>query len=76
MDQLKQYMSEQGMNDFAEQWLNHYESNGWMVGKVKMDNWKASVRNWEHNNQKNSVVSEQRIHPRKFNLADYDNRTI
>lgn len=76
LDQLKQYMSEQGMNDFAEQWLNHYESNGWMVGKVKMDNWKASVRNWKLNNQKNSVVSEQRIHPRKFNLADYENRTI
>jgi hypothetical protein len=76
LDQLKQYMSEQGMNDFAEQWLNHYESNGWMVGKVKMDNWKASVRNWKLNNQKNSVVSEQRIHPRKFNLADYDNERM
>jgi hypothetical protein len=69
LNQLKQYMSEQGMNDFAEQWLNHYESNGWMVGKVKMDNWKASVRTWNLNNQKNSPVIEPRIHPRKIQFG-------
>lgn len=30
-------------------WLSHYESNGWMVGKNKMQDWKATVRTWEHN---------------------------
>jgi hypothetical protein len=30
-----------------ETWLNHYTSNGWMVGKNKMKDWKASVRTWE-----------------------------
>ncbi len=33
--------------DIAENWLNHYEANGWMVGKVKMKDWKASVRTWK-----------------------------
>jgi hypothetical protein len=45
-------MTEQGMNDIAENWLNHYEANGWMVGKVKMKDWKASVRTWKTNNLK------------------------
>lgn len=52
IEQLKEYMSEQGMNDIAENWLNHYEANGWMVGKVKMKDWKASVRTWKPNNLK------------------------
>lgn len=33
----------------AEKFMNHYTSNGWMVGKNKMKDWKASVRNWEKN---------------------------
>ena len=52
IEQLKEYMREQGMNDIAENWLNHYEANGWMVGRNKMKDWKASVRTWKANNLK------------------------
>lgn len=27
--------------------LDHYTSNGWMVGKTKMKDWRASFRTWE-----------------------------
>lgn len=27
--------------------VDHYQSNGWMVGKNKMKDWKAAVRTWE-----------------------------
>lgn len=30
----------------GEKFINHYESNGWLVGKNKMKDWKAAVRNW------------------------------
>jgi hypothetical protein len=50
IEQLKEYMTEQGMNDIADKWLNHYESNGWKVGKNPMKDWKASVRTWKLNN--------------------------
>jgi hypothetical protein len=30
--------------------MSHYESNGWLVGKNKMKDWKASVRTWKLNN--------------------------
>lgn len=36
----------------AKAFFNHYESNGWMVGKNKMKNWEAAVRNWMNNNSK------------------------
>jgi hypothetical protein len=47
---VKTYMKEQGMNDISERWMSHYESNGWLVGKNKMKDWKASVRTWKLNN--------------------------
>lgn len=28
-------------------WMDHYESNGWKVGRNPMQNWKAAVRTWE-----------------------------
>ena len=71
IEQLKEYMSEQGMNDIAENWLNHYEANGWMVGKVKMKDWKASVRTWK-TNQKNNSATPQVVHKKVFTLSDYE----
>jgi len=71
IEQLKEYMSEQGMNDIAENWLNHYEANGWMVGKVKMKDWKASVRTWKIN-QKNNSAPPQVVHKKMFTLSDYE----
>jgi len=71
IEQLKEYMTEQGMNDIAENWLNHYEANGWMVGKVKMKDWKASVRTWK-TNQKNNSATPQVVNKKMFNLSDYE----
>ena len=33
--------------------VDFYESKGWMIGKNKMKNWKASIRTWKskQNNQ-------------------------
>ena len=30
-----------------QQFMAHYEANGWMVGKNKMKDWQAAVRYWE-----------------------------
>ncbi len=32
-----------------DKFLNYYQSNGWMVGKNKMKDWKAAIRTWEGN---------------------------
>lgn len=31
----------------VQTFISHYESNGWMVGKNKMKDWKAAIRTWE-----------------------------
>lgn len=35
----------------ADKFYNHYESNGWMIGKTPMANWQAAANNWILNSQ-------------------------
>ena len=49
LEEVMEYCKERGNKVIPEKWYNHYESNGWMVGKNKMKDWKAAVRTWEHN---------------------------
>ena len=44
---VAEYCAENGFKDFdVERFIDYYTSNGWMVGKSKMKDWKATVRNW------------------------------
>ena len=45
----------------AEQFYDFYQSKGWLVGKTKMKDWKAAIRNWERNRKK-SVKGMSKIH--------------
>lgn len=49
IEEVQAYCRERGNNVDAERWHNHYSSNGWMVGKTRMVDWKAAVRTWERN---------------------------
>lgn len=47
LDNVKAYCQERGNNVDPERFMAYYESNGWMVGRNKMKDWKAAVRSWE-----------------------------
>jgi len=42
----------------AERFCDFYGSKGWMVGKNKMKDFKAAIRNWERNNDKRDNQSK------------------
>jgi hypothetical protein len=46
LEQVRVYIAEKGYPVDAEKWWHHYESNGWMVGRVPMKKWKAAVFTW------------------------------
>jgi len=46
VEQVKAYAREQGLTLDAGRFVDHYASNGWMVGKNPMRDWQAAVRNW------------------------------
>ena len=49
VDDVKAYCAERNNSVDAEKFVDYYSSNGWMVGKNKMKDWKAAVRTWEKN---------------------------
>ena len=49
IEELAAYCKERGNKVSPQTWLDHYESNGWKVGKNPMKDWKAAVRTWERN---------------------------
>lgn len=58
VNEVKVYCKEQGYSVDAERFVDHYESNGWMVGKNKMKDWKAAVRNWNRKEKPNNGKTE------------------
>lgn len=51
VEMVKEYCLERNNNVDAEEFVDFYSSKGWMVGKNKMKDWKASVRTWERNSR-------------------------
>ncbi len=49
LDDVHGYCLERSNHVNAEQFIDHYTSNGWKVGKNPMKDWKAAVRTWEKN---------------------------
>lgn len=58
---IEEYCLERKNQVEPQRFLDHYTSNGWMVGKNKMKEWKAAVRTWEKNsNNFNNLSSGKR----------------
>lgn len=64
-DDVLKYAREKGYSDItpneADRFIAYYESNGWMVGRNKMKNWRAAVTNWHLRN--NIGSNQQRKEP-------------
>lgn len=46
VDDVAAYCNENGYAVDPQRFVNYYTSNGWMVGRNKMKDWKAAVRTW------------------------------
>ena len=51
--ELSDYCLSKKLDLDINHFIDYYESNGWMVGRNKMKDWKASVRNWAKRNYNN-----------------------
>ena len=59
-DQVREYIAEKGYSVDAEKFVDFYESKGWFVGKNKMKDWKAAVRNWARSQRQESTTKGSR----------------
>ncbi|WP_284525708.1 DUF6291 domain-containing protein [Clostridium sp. AF50-3] len=80
LQEVKDYCLKMGYTHVdAERFIDYYTSNGWMVGKNRMKDWKAAVRNWdrrEKNPQRQDgaaeVAKKNRFHNLEEHGYDYD----
>ena len=80
LENVSEYCREMGYTNVdAVCFIDFYTSNGWMVGKNRMKDWKAAVRNWdrrEKNPQRQDGAAEvskkNRFHNLEEHGYDYD----
>ncbi len=67
--QANNFLSELRLVTFARTFMDHYEANGWIAGKVPMKDWRSSVRNWMRR-EFDKVIKEK-----KYNNGKQPNTT-
>lgn len=60
LEEVKAYCQERNNGVDPQKWYDFYLAKNWMIGKNKMQNWKAAVRTWERNNPKNEPQKQYR----------------
>jgi hypothetical protein len=50
LSEVSDYCRSRKNNINPSAFIDHYESNGWKVGRNSMKDWKATIRKWETNN--------------------------
>ena len=68
LEEVQEYTNTRPYQIDAQRFIDFYTSNGWMVGKNKMKDWKAAVRTWENReNQKGSGKNANTSKPSQSN---------
>ena len=64
VEDVMEYCKESGHQIDAQNFVDYYASNGWMVGgKSHMKDWRAAVRNWERRDSTPAKTQERRFVP-------------
>ena len=55
LEAVQAYIHEHHLAIDAERFVDYYTANGWMVGKNQMKNWKAALRHWSRQDDRNNT---------------------
>lgn len=71
LEEVSGYCKERNNHVDPQNFIDFYESKGWLVGKTPMKNWQAAVRTWErHNKTSNNKSDWTQNHPHFQNRND------
>lgn len=73
LDDIRAYCMGRGNNVDAEQFYNFYESNGWMVGKNHMKDWRAAVRTWE---KREKEIPQRKRETRRESVFEHNLKAV
>lgn len=64
LEQVKLQGAKIGLAEIeCEKFFDHYESNGWKVGKNPMKKWTSALANWKRNSPQYSRQNKTYVHP-------------
>lgn len=72
VEEVRAYCLERGNGVDPQRFVDYYSSNGWMVGKNKMKDWKAAVRTWEQREKPQAQGKAKSSNPFLDMLAEGD----
>lgn len=78
VDDVQAYCSEQHFAVDAQRFVDYYTANGWMVGKNRMKDWRASLRTWASRDKQPYPAADSKANPalnynqRSHTDSDYD----
>ena len=72
VEEVRAYCLERGNCVDPQRFVDYYSSNGWMVGKNKMKDWKAAVRTWEQREKPQAQGKAKSSNPFLDMLAEGD----
>lgn len=73
---VSEFCKEKGIDNFdVERFIDFYTSKGWMVGKNKMKDWKAAVRNWVRQDKATNPSKPPKPPAKKNSFTNYPQRT-
>ena len=58
-EEITEYSKEIGFTLDGNQFIDHYEARGWLIGKNPMKDWKAAVRTWKRNSSNFTITPTQ-----------------
>jgi len=76
LEEVEEYCRERGKGVDAQAWYDHYTSNGWMVGRTKMKDWRAAVRTWERRREDFAPRQAQPAHFMAYDQRRYTNEEL
>ena len=73
LEQVVEYCRERNNSVDAQRFIDYYTANGWMVGRNKMKDWKASVRTWERSQVSSKTT---KFDERQYTREELDSKIV
>ncbi len=76
LEEIKAFLGEKNLQDYAEPFFDYYTGNGWMVGLAPMKEWRRSVMSWIRCNRRLTAIDspEPGRLGKHLPVQDYDQR--
>lgn len=76
LEEVQEYCRERNNGIDAERFISYYQSNGWMVGRNHMKDWKATIRTWEKRDKENGFQKRNQKPDVPYMQNDYSHEHL